>query len=262
MRVAVAGGTGVVGRHAVAVLRERGHDVQVIARSTGVDVATGDGLEVALTGVDVVVDTTNVPTMRRSRAIGFYTAATANLLDAEKRAGVGHHVVLSIVGIDEVDYGYYLGKRRQEELALAGDVPVSVLRTTQFHEFAIQMLDRPRLGRLAFVPRMRTQPVAAREVGEALADLAVAPAVGRAPDLGGPEAHDLPDLVGRVVRHVGERVRLVPVRVPGRAGRAMAAGALLPGPSATLGTRTFEAWLADPDGLVRYLTGYDPLQAE
>lgn len=253
MKVAVAGGTGVAGGHAVRVLRERGHDVRVLARSTGVDVATGRGLEAALAGVDAVVDATNVPTTRRRAAVEFFTASTMQLQRAGHRAGVGHHVVLSIVGVDAVDFGYYVGKRRQEEVALAGDVPASVLRTTQFHEFAVQTMDRLRVGPLVFVPQMRTQPVAAREVGAVLADLAVGPAVGRAPDLGGPAAYAVIDLVRRVRAHLGRRERLVPLWLPGRAARAMASGALLPGPGARHGTLTFDAWLTDPDGLDRYL---------
>ena len=102
MRVAVAGGTGVAGRHAVAVLRERGHEVRVLSRSAGVDVTTGQGLDTALAGVATVVDVTNVPTTRRRAAVHYFTTATTRLLHAEKRAGVSHHVVLSIVGIDEI----------------------------------------------------------------------------------------------------------------------------------------------------------------
>jgi hypothetical protein len=108
----------------VAVLRERGHDVAVLARSTGVDVTTGQGLDAALEGVAAVLDLTSTATTRRRTATEFFTAGTSHLLTAEEQAGVGHHVVLSIVGVDEVDTGYYLGKRRQEELgaphALAG----------------------------------------------------------------------------------------------------------------------------------------------
>jgi uncharacterized protein YbjT (DUF2867 family) len=248
MRMAVAGGTGVVGRHVVAVLRERGHDAHVLTRSTGVDVTTGDGLDTALRGVDVVLDVTNVPTMRRRAAVDFFTVSTSHLLAAEERAAVRHHVVLSIVGVDEVDTGYYAGKRRQEELALVGRVPATVLRTTQFHEFAGQVLDRFRLGPIAPAPRMPTRPVAAREVAEALVDIASAPAAGRAPDLGGPEIHDLPDLMARVLRARRERRWLVPLRVPGSAGRAMADGALLPGAGARFGTWTFDLWLAETHG--------------
>ena len=107
---------------------------------SGEDLTTGAGLDKALDGVAAVVDTSDVTAVGRRRSVRFFEAATANLLAAGQRAGVGHHVALSIVGCDRVDLGYYLGKRRQEELVLADGVSGSVLRTTQFHEFAAQML--------------------------------------------------------------------------------------------------------------------------
>lgn len=243
MRVAVLGGTGVVGRTVVGALRQEGHDVVVATRAHGVDVLTGEGLDDALAGAEAVVDVTNVASLRRSRAERFFVTATTRLLEAEVRAGVRHHVVLSIVGVDRVSTGYYLAKRAQEETALAGSVPVSVLRSTQFHEFAEQMLARTTMGPVALVPRMRIRPVAAAEVGAALAELAVGPAVVRAPELAGPEVHELPDLVRRVAAVRGSHVRVVPVSLPGAGGRAMAGGGLLPDARARVGSRTFDDWL-------------------
>lgn len=243
MRVAVAGGTGIVGRHVVAALQSAGHEPVVLARSRGVDVRTGEGLDAALAGAQAVVDATNVVTIRRRTSVAFFEAATNNLLAAGRRAGVGHHVAVSIVGIDRVDYGYYEGKRRQEQLVLESGVPASVLRTTQFHDFPGQVTAKG-VGPFRVAPRMRVQPVASSEVGEALARLAMGDAVGRAPDLAGPEVHELVDLARRLVRARGQRLRIVPVRMPGSAGRAMADGALLPNGDATLGRITFDAWLA------------------
>ena len=241
-RVAVAGGTGVVGRHVVDVLREHGHQPIVLSRRDGVDVRTGAGLPAALDGVDAVVDVSNVVTLRRSVAERFFSDVSRTLLDAGRQAGARHHVALSIVGIDDVDIGYYAGKRAQERVVLAGD-RTSVLRATQFHEFAEQVVERA-AGPVRLVPRMRVQPVAAREVAEALVDLALGDPVGRAPDLGGPEPHDLVDLARRVVAARGSRRRVAPLPVPGAAGRAMASGALLPGPGARQGRTTFDRWLA------------------
>src|SRR5579875_1210694 len=144
VRIAVAGGTGTVGRLVVEELAARGHLPVVLARSVGVDLVTGAGLGDALDGCEVVVDTANVATSGRRRAIEFFDRTTTTLLAAARSAGVSHHVVLSIVGIDRVGYGYYLGKRRQEELVVAGDVPWTILRATQFHEFAGQLLERIR----------------------------------------------------------------------------------------------------------------------
>lgn len=241
-RIAVAGGTGVVGRHVVAALSRDGHDPVVLSRSTGVDVVSGAGLADALSGVDAVVDVSNVQTLRRGPAVRFFESATRSLLSAGTAAGVRHHVALSIVGADAVPSGYYAGKVRQEQLVLDGGG--SVLRATQFHEFSEQVLARSALGPLRLVPRMRVQPVAAAEVGAALAALAAGEVAGRAPDLGGPQVHELPDLCRRVLAARGHGGRVVVVRPPGRLGSRMAGGGLLPGAGARLGTTTFEQWLA------------------
>ncbi len=244
MRVAVAGGTGVVGRHVVGLLRERGQEPVVLARSHGVDVLTGAGLEQQLTGVEAVVDVSNVTTTSRRRSVAFFTGSTGRLLEAGRRAGVRHHVALSIVGVERVDLGYYAGKRAQEQLVLAGPVPGSVLRAAQFHEFAGQLLDRVR-GPVAVIPRMLVQPVAAREVARALVDLAAAPPVGVAPELAGPQELELVELARQVQHARRSRRPVLGVRLPGRGGRAMAQGALLPTGPGPRGQQSFDQWLAD-----------------
>jgi uncharacterized protein YbjT (DUF2867 family) len=243
-RIAVAGGTGTVGRHVVEAVRAAGREPVVLSRSAGVDLVTGAGLDEALRGVDAVVDVSNAVTQRRRAAVDFFTAATSHLLAAGAGAGVRHHVVLSIVGVDRVDTGYYAGKRAQESLALSGTVPVSVLRCTQFHEFVPLVLSAVP-GPVAVVPSMRVQPVAAREVAERLVALATGPALGRAPELAGPEVHGLPDLARRYLRARGQRRLVLPVRAPVAASRAAAGGALLPTGPGPRGTLTFDAWLAE-----------------
>src|SRR4051812_1786654 len=121
MRVAVAGGTGLVGRHVVASLSAAGDSPVILARSTGVDITTGEGLDAALRDVDALIDVSNTPSMRRKQAVAFFEASTRQLLAAGERAGVRRHILLSIVGSDRVDLGYYAGKRRQEALALGSD---------------------------------------------------------------------------------------------------------------------------------------------
>ena len=244
LTLAVAGATGVVGRHVVSAARARGHRVVPLARSLGVDLTTGAGLADRLVGMDAVVDTTSVPTQRREEAESFFGGVTRTLLEAEAAAGVGHHVVLSIVGVDEVGTGYYQGKRLQERLVAEGGVGWSVLRATQFHEFAEQVLGFVTVGPFSLVPRMASQPVAAAEVGEALVDLVEAGPSGRVPDLAGPQRLEMTELARRVSRDRGLGRRVVPVRLPGAAGRGMAAGALCPSTDGPRGTATFDAWLA------------------
>lgn len=240
-RIAVAGGTGVVGVHVVEAVRALGHAPVVLSRSHGVDVTSGAGLAEVLAGVDAVVDVTNVTTLSRSTSVGFFEAATTSLLAAEASAGVRHHVALSIVGIDRVDLPYYIGKRRQEEIAL-GVPTTSVLRATQFHEFAGQLIDRG--GPVTVVPKMRSQPIAAREVGATLAELALAEPAGLLADLAGPEQHWMHDLVRRVRDARGSRRPVVPLRLPGKVGAALAGGGLLPRDDGPRGRETFEQWLS------------------
>lgn len=246
MRIAVAGATGTVGRHVVAVAAERGHEVVPLSRAAGVDLTTGAGLPQRLAGVDAVVDVANTQAQSRRRAEAFFGAVTRGLLGAERAAGVGHHVALSIIGVDDVPSGYYAGKRLQERLLRESDQPWSLLRAGQFHEFAEQALGFVRVGPLSLVPVMRSQPVAAREVGRALVSLVEQGPSGRVPDLAGPEVLSVPDMAREVSRVRGLGRRVVPVRLPGAAGRGMRDGTLTAegDPSATLGSTTFAQWLA------------------
>jgi uncharacterized protein YbjT (DUF2867 family) len=241
MRVAVAGGTGLIGQHVVTLLEQAGNEPVVLARSRGVDITTGAGLDAALAGAEVVIDVSNVATLSKKRSVRFFTAGTERLIEAGARAGVKHHLALSIVGADRVGFGYYAGKVAQEDLIRRGGLPWTVLRATQFHEFAEQLLARSP-GPLAVVPRMRVQPVAAREVAHRLVELAGGPALGQAPKMAGPQVRELVELVRQVVQARGRRRWVIPIRIPGTAGAA--SGALLPSSDDyTRGNQSFEEWL-------------------
>ncbi len=243
MRIAVAGGTGTVGQHVTSAVRAAGHEPVVLSRSAGVDLEAGTGVADALRGVSMVIDVTSTVTLRAARSVAFFGTVTSNLLAAGKRAGVSHHVALSIVGSDRIGYGYYLGKRRQEELVLAGPVPGSVLRATQFHEFAGQVLDQTP-GPVALVPVMLSQPVAAAEVAAALVELALAGPAGLAGELAGPQELQMTGMARKVLRARGSHRLVLPLRQPGAAGKAMASGGLLPTGPGLRGTMTFGEWLA------------------
>jgi uncharacterized protein YbjT (DUF2867 family) len=243
VRIAVAGGTGLAGRHTVAALRQAGHDAVVLARSVGVDLATGDGLAAALVGVDAVIDVINTPTVGPEQARAFFATTTRHLLAAEHHAGVRHHVVLSIVGIDRIrGNAHYAGKRAQEQAVLAGPVPVTVVRTTQFFDYAAMMVGWTRRGQVATVPPLLIQPVAVADVAEFLVQVAVgAPRLGVL-ELAGPELQDLVDMARRTLAARGESLQLVPTW-RGLIGVEAAGEVLLPGPDAQIASTTFEAWL-------------------
>ncbi len=246
MRIAVVGGTGVVGRHVVEAVNAAGHEASVVARSSGADLVSGDGLAAALESAEVVIDVANTSSNSRRKSMAFFERATTNLLRAEREAGVGHHVALSIVGIDEVDLGYYRAKRRQEELIRGGSVPWTMLRATQFHEFPAQLADRMK-GPLLPVPTMTTQPVAAREVAQFLVELAMAEPSGTMSEIAGPEVRRMPDLARGLLRTRGSHRFVVPVRLPGKVGAAMAGGGLLPTGDFRRGTQTFADWLGESE---------------
>jgi uncharacterized protein YbjT (DUF2867 family) len=243
MNIAVAGGTGIVGRHVVSIARDRGHQAMGLSRSEGVDLVTGHGLSQALEGMDTVIDVSGIQTLARKAAVDFFTAATNNLLRAGNAAGVKHHVALSIVGADKAAAGYYAGKLAQEELVSRGDIPWTILRSTQFHEFAVQVLKRSALGPLALVPRMATRPVAAHEVAEALVDAAEAGPQGRAADLGGPRVEQLVDMVRAYAEQSGQKKLVLGFTAPGPLWKAMRSGALLPEAGAAVGLQRFDEWL-------------------
>jgi uncharacterized protein YbjT (DUF2867 family) len=245
MRIAVIGGTGVVGRHTVDALRRSGHDTVVVARSCGIDISTGDGLDDALVGVDTVIDITNIQAPDAEATRNLFAAATRTLLAAEQRARVRHHVLLSIVGIDRLEgNAHFAGKRRQEELLSNSPIPVTIQRATPFHEFAKMVVTWTRQGQVATVPPLLVQPIAAADVGDVLAEIATTSAPqGRVTDLAGPEPQHLVDMARRTLAARGESIRLIPSWRTGLFGLDAAGEVLLPGPEARLGRTTFDAWL-------------------
>ena len=249
-KIAVVGATGRLGRHVVHVLNAA-HDVVPISRSLGVDVFTGKGLAEALSGVDTVIDVSTFPTPDQDAATEFFCTAARNLHEIGERAGVKRMVEVSIVSTDRYASGYSVAKAAHEKAMMAGQIPVQVLRATQFFEFVEQLLVWTRQDDVAYLPKMRFQPVAARAVAMALADVATRSALTDStgtgalfPEVAGPRVENLADLARQLAAHRGDPVRVEEVTDPADPDRVMeATGGLLPGPHATITGPTFTEWL-------------------
>src|SRR5262245_25794994 len=188
MKITVIGASGLIGTKVVELLTAGGHDVVAASRGSGVDVLTGDGLAEALSGADVLVDVVNSPSFEDDPVMEFFRTSTGNLVDAAKRVGVGHYVALSIVGVDGLpDSGYARAKVVQEHLITESGLPYTIVRATQFAEFADAITDSMAVGDEVHVPDALIQPVAADDVARDVARAAVADPLGGFVNIGGPQ---------------------------------------------------------------------------
>src|SRR4051812_21682269 len=225
----VTGATGTLGRPTVAQLREAGHAVRALSRHSGPglvtgDLLTGEGIDAAVDGVSTVV---HLATGLRRRDVQI----ARTLVDAARRGGVEHLVLISIVGIDHIPLGYYRDKVAIERLVGQSEVPHTILRATQFHDLVDRLFHVQRRLPVVLAPAFDVQPIAPGEVARRLVELASSAPAGRVPDIGGPEVRSLPEL-GRVWAAArGVRRRVVPLRFPGKVFAGYAAGHnLVPGP--------------------------------
>ena len=246
-RIAVTGATGRVGAPLAEILEQRGHDVVPISRSHGVDVISGDGLDAALAGVETIVDTATGPSPDQAAATEFFTTSARNLQRAGAAAGATRIVLVSIIGIDKFQGGYNAAKLAQEQALLEGPLPVRIVRAAQFHEFVDQLVGWMIQDGVAYVPEMKTQLVAAREVAEALADAVDEPDSenGRITEVAGPQEETLAGAAAALFARRGDSIEISEVRQPGDPdATAYAEGAALPNPGAKLAGPTFGDWLA------------------
>jgi uncharacterized protein YbjT (DUF2867 family) len=245
MRIAVAGATGNIGARTVGFLERDGHDVVRISRSVGVDLITGEGLDAALEGVEAVVDAISAPPVSADETRIYFATTTTNLLAAEERTGVRHHVLLSIVGISRMDGGtaHYAGKREQERLVEQGRVPWTIVPATQFHDFAAMAASWTERDGVATIAPLLVQPIAPDDIAQILAEIAIGEPQGRYVDVAGPETQDLVDMARRTNKALGREVKLVPTW-SGPLNLSMAGNVLLPGENARIAPTTFDQWLA------------------
>lgn len=243
MKIAVAGGTGTLGRLVVEEVRRRGHEARALSRHSPdypVDLATGAGLEAALAGCEAVVDASNAI----GKAADVLVDGSRRLLAAEQTAGVKHHVCVSIVGCERVPMSYYAVKTGQERVVEGGAVPWSIVRSTQFHEFVAGLFAQG--ARWGVLPLLRAplQPVAVAEAAAAVAEVALgSPLMGRL-NVVGPEIVEARELARVWQQFAGRRGMLrLPIPLPGKLGRALRMGLLTEERPDVRGSLTFGQWL-------------------
>ena len=187
MKIVVIGGTGLIGSQLVTDLAAHGHQAVPASPATGVNTLTGDGLSQALAGADVVVDVSNSPSFEDTAVLEFFETSTRNILDAEAGAGVGYHVALSVVGAErQADGGYMRAKIAQEKLIKNSSIPYTIVRATQFFEFAVRTADGATNGGTVRVPPVLIQPMASADVAAAVCDATLAAPLNNTIEVAGP----------------------------------------------------------------------------
>ena len=245
MKIVVIGGSGLIGRNVVSGLAAHGHDPVPASPATGVDTITGEGLRDVVVGADVVVDVSNAPVWDDDAVMKFFTTSSRNVLAAEREAGVGHHVAVSIVGSDRLpDSGYLRAKVAQEAEIEAGSIPYTILRATQFFEFLRQIVDAGAEGHSVRLSTGLIQFVAADDVAGTVAELAIGRPVGGRVELGGPEALGIDAWARRLFAATGDNREVIADPHARYYGTELHGGELTPGEGARIGKVDFDTWFA------------------
>ncbi|MGH6696015.1 SDR family oxidoreductase [Sphingopyxis sp.] len=243
MKIVVIGGTGLIGSKVVSKLNALGHQAVAAAPNTGVNTLTGEGLAEVLTGAEVVVDLANSPTFDEA-AIDFFKTAGKNVAEAEKAAGVGHHVALSVVGTEKMGGSpYFVAKQAQEELIRGSGIPYTIIHATQFMEFLRGIGQSAVVGDEIHLSHAYIQPMAAEDVADAVTAVALAEPAGGTVEVGGPEKFHLDEVVGKVMAFDGDTRPIVVDPEARYFGLRLEDDSLIPGPDAKLGSTRFDWWL-------------------
>jgi uncharacterized protein YbjT (DUF2867 family) len=245
MKIVVIGGTGLIGSKVVTNLRQKGHEVIPASPNTGVNTITGEGLAEAVAGAQVVIDLANSPNFADDAVMAFFKTSGSNLMAAEAKAGVRHHIALSVVGSDRLpDSGYLRAKLAQEELIKASEIPYTIIRSTQFFEFLGGIAQSATDGQTVRLSPAHLQPVASDDVAALVSKVAtMAPANGVI-ELAGPERIGLDDLVRRYLAEKHDARKVVTDIHARYFGAELNDRSLTPGDNPHIGSISFETWLA------------------
>jgi uncharacterized protein YbjT (DUF2867 family) len=242
MKIVVIGGTGLIGSKTVAILRQGGHEVVAASPNSGVNTITGEGVKEAVAGAQVVIDLANSPSFEDKAVLEFFETSGRNLLAAEAAAGVKHHVALSIVGIDRSDNGYFRAKVAQEKLIEASGVPYTIIRSTQFLEFLRGIAAAGTDGNKVRISPGLFQPIAADDVAEIVADVALAPPRNGTVEIAGPERAPFNEMIARYLKAAGDPREVVRDPAALYWGGRVEEHSLVPLGEARLGRIGFDEW--------------------
>jgi uncharacterized protein YbjT (DUF2867 family) len=244
MKIVVIGGTGLIGSKTVPILRQAGHEVVAASPNSGVNTITGEGLEKAVAGAEVVIDLANSPSFEDKAVLEFFQTSGRNLHAAEAAAGVRHHVALSIVGTDRTpDNGYFRAKVAQEKLIEASGIPYTIIRSTQFLEFLKGIADSSMDGDKVRVSPGLFQPIAADDVAAMVADVALSPPRNGIVEIAGSERAPFNEIVARYLKAVGDQRQVVRDPEARYFGGRVEEHSLVPLGEARLGRIGLDEWL-------------------
>ena len=244
MKIVIIGGTGLIGSKLVAILRERGHEAIPASPNSGVNTMTGEGLDDALTGADIVVDVANSPSFADDAVLEFFTTSGRNLLAAAAKAGVKHHVALSVVGTDRLaESGYFRGKIAQEKLIRESGLPYTIVHSTQFFEFLGGIAASAAAGEVIRLSPANIQAISSDDVASALADYTLGAPINGVVEIAGPEKVRLSDLVQHYLTFKKDPRTIVADEHARYFGAELKEDTLVPGPQARLGTIKVDTWL-------------------
>jgi uncharacterized protein YbjT (DUF2867 family) len=243
MKIVVIGGTGLVGSKTVAILRRRGHEVVAASPKNGVNTITGEGLAPTMVGAHIVIDLANSPSFDDRAVLEFFETSGRNLLRVEGEANVGHHVALSIVGIDRSDNGYFRAKIAQEKLIAASGIPYTIVRSTQFLEFLDGIADSSAVGNEIRLPPVLFRPIASDDVAAIVAEAALAAPRNGVFEIAGPEEAEFDEIVARYLKAVEDPRRVVRDNKAKYWGGRVEERSLVPLGKARLGHIALDDWV-------------------
>lgn len=245
MKIVIIGGTGLIGSKTAERLRRQGHEVIAAAPNTGVNTITGEGLEAALAGAEVVIDLANSPSFEDKAAMDFFETSGRNLLAADKAAGIKHHIALSVVGTEQLqDAGYFRAKLAQEKLIKASGTPYTIVHSTQFMEFLPAIAKSGAVGEAVHLSPAYVQPIASDDVADAMANVALAAPINGTIEISGPERVRMSELVARYLKASGDPRKVVTDPEALYFGARLNDNSLVSDNDPRLGHITFEQWFA------------------